>query len=76
MSSTLQALMNAAAVLPANERAELAQYLLGTFDAPDEEGARADWLALAEQRMAAVRSDQIVGSEADEVLKILLAPGR
>lgn len=76
MSPTLQDLKNAASGLPAGERAELAQYLLRSLDEQDEEGARAEWLALAEQRMAEVRAGKVIGIPAEEVLKNLLEPGR
>ena len=61
--------------VPAAERAELAQYLLCSLE-PAEQGAKAEWLALAEQRMAEVRAGQVVGIPAEEVLKTLLGPER
>jgi putative addiction module component (TIGR02574 family) len=76
MSPTLQDLKNAASGLPASERADLAQFLLRSLDEQDEEGVRAEWLALAEQRMAEVRAGKIVGVPAEEVLKNLLEPRR
>jgi putative addiction module component (TIGR02574 family) len=72
MSLILQEIKNAAAGLPAGERAELVQFLLRSLDEQDEEGAQAAWLALAEQRMAEVRAGKIVGIPAEEVLKNLL----
>ncbi len=76
MSLTLQELKNAAAELPTGERADLAQFLLRSLDEQDEEEAQAEWLALAEQRMAEVRAGKVVGIPAEEVLKNLLGPGR
>jgi putative addiction module component (TIGR02574 family) len=76
MSLTLEGLKDAASALPAGKRAELAQYLLRSLDEQDEEGARAEWLALAEQRMAEVRAGKVVGIPAEEVLKHLLEPRR
>ena len=70
MSTALEQLKSAASVLPAPERAELAQHLLRSLDV-DEEGAQSEWLALAEQRMADVRAGKVVGIPAEEVLKSL-----
>jgi putative addiction module component (TIGR02574 family) len=75
MSPSLEQLKNTLSGLPVEERAELAQYLLHSLD-PEEEGAKAAWLALAEQRMAEVRAGQIVGIPAEEVVKNLLEPGQ
>jgi putative addiction module component (TIGR02574 family) len=60
--------------LPVAERAELAQYLLRSLDSEDDD-AKAEWLAIAEQRMAEVRAGQVAGIPAEEVLKNLLRPG-
>ena len=76
MVPTLEDLKHAASGLPANERAELAQYLLRSLDESSEEEARAEWLALAEQRMTEVRSGKVVGVPAEEVLRDLLDPGQ
>jgi putative addiction module component (TIGR02574 family) len=70
MSSTLAHLKNTLSSLPAEERAELAQYLLHSLD-QEEEGARAQWLALAEQRLAQLCAGRIVGIPAEEVLQAL-----
>jgi len=76
MSLTLQELKNASSDLPADERAELAQFLLNSLEEQDEERTRAEWLALAEKRMAEVRAGKVVGIPAEEVLKNLLRPRR
>jgi len=76
MSLTLQDLKKAASGLPEGERVELAQFLLGSLENQEEEGARDQWLALAERRMAEVRAGKVVGIPADEVVKHLLEPGR
>jgi putative addiction module component (TIGR02574 family) len=76
MSPTLQELKNAASGLPVAERAELAQFLLHSLDDTDEAGARTEWLALAERRMAEVRAGKVVGIPSDEVVKNLLEPRR
>ncbi len=74
MSPTLQDLKNAASSLPVSERADLAQYLLRSLDEQNEDGARAEWLTLAEQRMAEVRAGRVVAIPAEEVLWNLLDP--
>jgi len=71
MSASLEQLKTTLSGLPAAERAELAQYLLQSLE---EEEARAEWLALAQQRMAEVRAGRVVGIPAEEVLKSLLEP--
>jgi len=74
MNPTLQELKNSAAMLSASERAELVQFLLHSLDEPEDKEVRAEWLALAEQRMAEVRAGQVVGVPAEEVLRTLLEP--
>ena len=73
MSATLEELKSTASGLPIPERAELAHYLLRTLEAADE-GAAAEWLALAEQRMEDVRSGRVVGIPAEEVMQSLRRP--
>jgi hypothetical protein len=51
MSPSLEELKVTLCGLPVAQRAELAQYLLRSLDS-EEEGAKAEWLALAEQRTA------------------------
>lgn len=67
MRPTLEQLKSTLSGLPDGERAELAQYLLRSLE-PEEEGAKAEWLALAEQRMAEVRAGRVAGIPAEEVL--------
>lgn len=74
MSPTLQDLKAAASGLPVGERAELAQYLLRSLHDQEEEGGRAEWLALAERRMAEVRAGKVVGIPGEDVVKHLLEP--
>ncbi len=73
MSPSLEELKSTLSGLPPPARAELAQYLLRSLD-PDEEGAAAEWLALAERRMAEVRAGQVVGIPAEQVLEKLRGP--
>ena len=75
MASTLRGLMDAASALPAPERAELAQFLLDTLDEGDPTVARAEWLALAERRMADVKASRVAGIPVEEVRRTLLEPG-
>ncbi|WP_088255127.1 addiction module protein [Fimbriiglobus ruber] len=74
MSLKLQELKIAAAGLPADERADLAQFLLQSLDDQDEDAVRDEWSALAAQRMGEVRVGKVVGIPAEEVLKTLLGP--
>ncbi len=76
MSLTLQELKNVNSGLRAEERAELTQYLLRSLDEPDEERTRAEWLAVAEERMVDFRAGKVVGIPAEKVMKSLLEPGR
>jgi putative addiction module component (TIGR02574 family) len=73
MSATLEELKSTVSGLPASDRAELAHYLLRTLEAPDE-GAAAEWLALAEQRMDDVRGGRVVGIPAEQVMESLRRP--
>jgi putative addiction module component (TIGR02574 family) len=70
MSATLDELKSTLSGLPASERAELAHFLLHTLETPDE-GAGAEWLALAEKRMDDVRAGRVVGIPAEQVLQSL-----
>ena len=75
MSATLDELKSTASGLPAHERAELAHYLLRSLEAADE-GAAAEWLALAERRMDDVRAGRVVGIPAEQVMESLRRPRR
>ena len=70
MNPALEQLKATLSSLPAAERAELAQFLLRSLD-PEEPGAREEWLALAEERLAEVRAGKVVGIPAAEVLRSL-----
>jgi putative addiction module component (TIGR02574 family) len=52
--------------LPMHDRAELARYLFHTLDQP-EEGAAAEWRALADQRMNDIRAGNVEGVHAEQV---------
>ena len=74
MPLTLEQLKDAASDLPLAERAELAQFLVGSLDESQVVDIRAEWLALAEERMADVKAGKVVGIPAEEVFKNLLGP--
>jgi putative addiction module component (TIGR02574 family) len=76
MNLTFQELKSAASELPIVERADLAQFLLHSLDEQPEEGAHAEWLAVAEERAAELADGKAVGIPAEEVLKNLLPPSR
>lgn len=73
MAALLEELKTAVSGLPLSERAELAHHLLRTLE-PVEAGAAAEWLALAERRMADVRAGKVVGIPAEHVLESLRRP--
>jgi putative addiction module component (TIGR02574 family) len=74
MPQSLAELKSTLSVLPVPQRAELAQYLLGTLD-DEEEGAPEAWQSLAEERLADLRSGKVTGIPADEVMKTLRGRG-
>jgi putative addiction module component (TIGR02574 family) len=71
---TIAELKVAIAGLPVSERAELAQYLLHTLE-PADPDVGAEWLALAERRMADVRAGKVVGIPAAQVMADLSGLG-
>lgn len=76
MTTTLHDLKTAAAGLPETDRAELAQFVLRSLDEGPDLDAHAEWLALAERRMADVKAGKVVGISAEEVLHSLPGPLR
>ncbi len=74
MPLTLDQLKDAAADLPLSERTELAQFLLSRIDDAEAAEVRAEWVALAERRMAEVKAGRVIGIPADEVVRTLLEP--
>ena len=71
MSLTLEQLKDIATDLPASQQVELAQFLLRSLDEKVEADVRAEWLALAERRMAQIKAGNVVGIPAEDVLKSL-----
>jgi putative addiction module component (TIGR02574 family) len=67
MDSTLQDLKNAALLLPAYERAELAHFLLQTLE-PEEDGWDEMWRQELARRLEEIRSGQVTGIPAEMVL--------
>jgi len=69
VGDSLQELKSAASGLPESDRAELARFLIRSLDDGDDDGAAAEWLVVAEARMAEVRAGSVVGVPAAEVLR-------
>jgi putative addiction module component (TIGR02574 family) len=67
MAPTLHELKCAAAGLPTPERAELAHFLLQSLE-PEEEGWAAAWQEELALRLKEIRSGQVVGIPAEEVI--------
>jgi putative addiction module component (TIGR02574 family) len=74
MALTLEQLKDAASDLPLPERAELAQFLVRSLDESPPADVRAEWLALAERRIAELESGKVTGIPAEQVLEGLLEP--
>jgi putative addiction module component (TIGR02574 family) len=74
MVLNLEQLKDVAAELPTSERAELAQFLFQTLDPKEAASIRSEWVTLAEQRMAKVKSGKVIGIPAEEVLKKFARP--
>lgn len=75
MSPTVEELKATLAGLSPAERAELAQFLLHTLD-PADEGAEAEWLALAARRMEEIEAGKVQGIPADQLFDELRSPRR
>lgn len=73
MAVSLDELKATTSALPLLDRAELAHHLLHTLE-PAEEGAGAEWLELAAQRMAEIHAGKVVGIPAEQVLESLRRP--
>ncbi len=70
MTPTLQDLKDASSGLPALERAELAHFLLRSLE-PEEDGWAAAWQEELARRFEEIRSGQVVGVPAEEVINRL-----
>jgi len=71
MSSTLEAIKEAALALPEPERAELADFMYDLVDAPPSGKLHPDWYAVAQERFDEFLSGRAVGIPAEEVMKKL-----
>lgn len=74
MVLNLEQLKDAVIELPDDERAELMRFLVKSISGPEAAEIRAQWLAVANERMDEIRSGKVQGIPADEVLRTLLDP--
>lgn len=63
---TTQQIMQEAASLPVDERAEVADFILRTLNAPESDIDR-KWAAVAEKRLAELRTEEVKPVPGDEV---------
>ena len=68
MSPSLQELKAASSSLPASERAELAEFLLHSLKPDSDEGWAAAWQEESARRLAEMRTGEVKGIPAEEVL--------
>lgn len=71
MILNLEQLKDAIIDLPADERVELAKFLVDSFDEKPSDAIRDAWLATAKERLEELRSGKVKGIPAEEVLKNL-----
>jgi putative addiction module component (TIGR02574 family) len=67
MPITLEQIKEHCAVLPSDQRAELAYFLLHSLDEAGEPDASAAWLAEVRSRVADIRSGGVTGKPAEHV---------
>jgi putative addiction module component (TIGR02574 family) len=67
MNPTVEHWKSQLAILPPEERAELADYLLSSLD-DEHEAIEAAWEEEASRRVAEIRSGKVVGRPAEELL--------
>ena len=70
MPATLQELKDASSNLPSPQRAELAHFLLQSLE-PEEDGWAEAWQEELARRVGEIRSGQVSGIPAEDVLKSL-----
>jgi putative addiction module component (TIGR02574 family) len=70
MTPTLQELKDASSGLPTPQRAELAHFLLQSLE-PEEDGWAEAWQEELSRRLKEIRSGQVVGVPAEEVINRL-----
>jgi putative addiction module component (TIGR02574 family) len=67
MAASAKSILDQALRLPANDRAALVETLILSLDKPDPQ-LDAQWLAEAEDRLAAYRSGELEAVDAEKVL--------
>jgi putative addiction module component (TIGR02574 family) len=67
MPEVVERLKSQMAGLPANERAELALFLIRSLDAEEDVDAEAAWKVELDRRFAEIHSGDVKGIPADEV---------
>jgi len=67
VAESLEQLKAQLRILPAQERAELAQYLIHSLDEDEGEDADAAWQAELERRVADIKSGKAIGKPGDQV---------
>lgn len=72
---TLQQLQSDAEQLSLADRGALTEFLLGTLDQDQSEAVQTEWLSLAHQRLEELRTGQVVGVSASEVLRAMSESG-
>ncbi len=72
MILNLEQLKHAVADLPLADRAELAQFVVGTLGENHDQQVLDEWLALAHKRMEQVKAGTVVGIPAEEVMRTLM----
>jgi putative addiction module component (TIGR02574 family) len=71
MSETLEELKSQLELLTAEERAELAHFLIRSLDGEEDDGVEAAWEAELTRRTEEILSGTAIGRPADEVFKEL-----
>jgi len=67
MNSVIERLKGQLVALTPSERAELAHFLLSSFE-PDDDGVEAEWDAEASRRVQQIRSGQAAGRPVEDLL--------
>ncbi|MBI5331079.1 MAG: addiction module protein [Betaproteobacteria bacterium] len=73
MTATLNELLPLSRELDLDDRAKLAEQLLGSLDEPGEAEVEKLWVEEARRRLAAYRAGQVEAIPADEVFRRALA---
>ena len=73
MSETLEVLKSRLVTLPSRDRAELAQFLIGSLEPESDADAEVAWGAELARRAAEIRAGRVEGKPADQVFAELRA---